>query len=59
MRQDVFNAVQNFQKKAEGLEPEAVRYLDRVIKLGRRNGKSKIVILLIQGRKLRRRVEQI
>ena len=45
MRQDVFNAVQNFQKKAEGLEPEAVRYLDRVIKLGRRNGKSKGVIL--------------
>jgi len=39
MREDIFknlNAVRD--KLGESLEPEAKRYLERLIKLGRRNG---------------------
>nr|KAG5702218.1 hypothetical protein BaRGS_033930 [Batillaria attramentaria] len=40
MRQDVFDAIVAFQKKnpAELSEPEAARFVERLIKLGKRNG---------------------
>ncbi|XP_064605583.1 thimet oligopeptidase-like [Liolophura sinensis] len=39
MRQDVFDTLVTFQKKqGDGLKPEASRYLERLIKLGKRNG---------------------
>lgn len=44
MRQDVFDALVAVQKKeGDGLKPEADRYLERLIKLGKRNGKSSLV----------------
>lgn len=39
MREDVFkNLIAAKDKLGESLEPEAKRYLERLIKLGRRNG---------------------
>lgn len=39
MRQDVFDALVATEKKFSGqLKPEAQRYLERMIKLGKRNG---------------------
>jgi len=39
MREDVFRKLLAAQEKlGESLEPEAKRYLERLIKLGRRNG---------------------
>ena len=40
MRQDVFESVVAFEKKGmEGLSDEMKRYIERDIKLGKRNGK--------------------
>ena len=39
MRQDVFDVIVAFEKKGtEGLTPEEKRYVERMIKYGRRNG---------------------
>ena len=39
MRQDVFDNLQEAEKKfGSTLKPEAKRYLERLIKLGKRNG---------------------
>ena len=41
MREDVFNALLEVEKNhSEGLKPEGKRFLERMIKLGRRNGKQ-------------------
>lgn len=41
MRQDIFDNLLAAEKKfGESLPPEAKRYLDRLIKLGKRNGKK-------------------
>ena len=43
MRQDIFDVVVAFEesvkKSGDQLKPEAKRYLEKVIKLGRRNGR--------------------
>lgn len=40
MRQDVFDAIVAFDKKNKAdLSPEAARFVERLIKLGKRNGK--------------------
>jgi len=47
MREDVFkNLIAVQDKLGESLEPEAKRYLERLIKLGRRNGKTIVCVLV-------------
>ena len=41
MRQDVFDNLLVAEKLKDGLKPEAKRYLEKLIKLGRRNGKAR------------------
>ena len=46
MRQDVFDALVATEQKLSGqLKPEATRYLERMIKLGKRNGMSYICFI--------------
>ena len=40
MRQDVFDNLLVAEKLKDSMKPEAKRYLEKLIKLGRRNGKA-------------------
>ena len=46
MRQDVFDTLCAAEKKLSGLKPEAKRYLERLIKYGKRNGRVYLVYLV-------------
>jgi len=48
MREDVFkNLIAVKDKIGESLEPEAKRYLERLIKLGRRNGDIYVLCICV------------
>jgi len=48
MREDVFkNLIAVKEKLGESLEPEAKRFLERLIKLGRRNGNILCSVLFL------------
>ena len=38
MRKDVFDVIVAFQKRTSKLDAEAARYVERLVKLGKRNG---------------------
>ncbi|XP_060702004.1 thimet oligopeptidase-like [Hemiscyllium ocellatum] len=38
MREDVYKRIVALQGQVEGLQPEAIRYMERLLKLGKRNG---------------------